>query len=119
MKTNNEFKAVIKRVCGSERARASLEALGVNVKFERKLTKITNAKYTYRGYGAELSGGTCHYESGYYVSGKTFGIKEMIKSLGGKWKPKSKEWFFKPSDCKGTGELAKQILKLRAMASQF
>ena len=112
---SDKFKATMLKVLGAERVKASLEAAGVHVNYERKLVRISNARYTYRGYGAELTGGTCHYETGYYVTGKTFGIKSLIKSMGGQWKPKSKAWFFKLDPKRGGGDIACEILKRQAM----
>tara|TARA_R110002020_G_scaffold12409_4_gene45469 strand:+ start:1823 stop:2188 length:366 start_codon:yes stop_codon:yes gene_type:complete len=93
----NETKSLKEKMdhaMGGFRAKEKCEELhGIKVENYRHLLKITNASYTYRGHGAELSDGKLHYQWRITVSGNTYGIKEMLKSLGMKWNAQDKNWW--------------------------
>jgi hypothetical protein len=89
----------------------SLESAGVEVKIEKHLDRMTNVQTVW---GGHLKDATLHYVWRVVVSGNTFPIKDVIKSLGFKWERYEKQWV---RNCKkGPGIESGEVRKAIAAA---
>lgn len=70
---------------------AVLESAGVKVSYRKHLDRMSNVRFR----GGRLHDGTCHYSYQLTVVGKTYNIKDELKSAGFRWDAADKLWFRK------------------------
>jgi len=104
----NEFAANYESIL---RMQDALETAGVEVNVEHHLEKMTNVQTVW---GGHLKDATLHYRWRVVVSGNTFPIKDLLKSLGFKWERFEKQWVRNAK--KAVGKEANEVRKAIAAA---
>lgn len=91
----NTLKAKLTRHIGGQRALENCEKLhGIKVKTCERIIKMTNIEWGGSATHRRLENATVHKQWRLEISGRTFGIKEMLKKeFGMEWNPHEKIWF--------------------------
>ena len=84
-------KSISKKIFRSLRIKARLNAAGITTSHKRRLMRMTNVRMASNG---RLADATCHYRNAWEVTGNTYGIRDVIKSVGGTWDAENKCWVF-------------------------
>jgi hypothetical protein len=73
-----------------DRIKNRLEEYGIEINFVKHLDKMTNVETVW---GGHLKNATCHYVNRWEVKGKTYPIKQFLRSEGFYWDHEKKVWW--------------------------